>query len=73
MSCHNSFGNEPMNVREIVRMIEQDGWHLKRTNGSHRIYRHDTKPGIVVMSYHRLSDEVKKGTAHSILKQAGLK
>ena len=36
-----------MKYRDMIRLIEADGWVLARTNGSHRIYKHPTKPGIV--------------------------
>ncbi len=62
-----------MKVREIIRLIEDDGWKFYRQKGSHRIYKHSYKKGIVVVPNHGLSNDVKKGTENSILKQAGLK
>lgn len=59
-------------VREIIRRIEADGWYLVATRGSHRQYKHASKPGRVTVAGH-LSDEVAPGTLNSILKQAGLK
>jgi predicted RNA binding protein YcfA (HicA-like mRNA interferase family) len=59
-------------VKEIIRMVEESGWYLDRTKGSHRQYKHITKPGIVTI-LGKLSDDVKKGTENNILKQAGLK
>ncbi len=53
-------------------MVEESGWYLDRTKGSHRQYKHITKPGIVTI-LGKLSDDVKKGTENNILKQAGLK
>lgn len=35
---------------EIIRLIEQDGWVLKRTTGSHRHYAHPKKPGVVTVA-----------------------
>jgi predicted RNase H-like HicB family nuclease len=43
--CHNGL----MKVREAIRLIEDDGWYLKRIRGSHRQYRHAGKPGLVTM------------------------
>lgn len=60
-----------MKYKEIVRVIERDGWYWKRSSGSHRIYRHLEKPGIVVVAYHGAKD-IPEGTLKSILKQAGL-
>ena len=65
--------SKKMKYREIVEIIEGDGWHEVRQRGSHRAYKHKTKPGIVTIAYHRLSDDVPKGTLNSILKQAGVK
>ncbi len=53
-------------------MVEESGLYLDRTKGSHRQYKHITKPGIVTIPG-KLSDDVKKGTENNILKQAGLK
>jgi len=62
-----------MKYREIVKMVENDGWYQVRQKGSHRAYKNDKKPGIVTIAYHRIGDEVSPGTLNSILKQAGLK
>ena len=61
-----------MKVREIIRMLEQDGWFLVTTEGSHRQFKHPTKPGRVTVSG-GLGDEMPKGTLASVLRQAGLK
>jgi predicted RNA binding protein YcfA (HicA-like mRNA interferase family) len=58
--------------REIVRLIEEDGWQLSRQRGSHRQYSHPTKPGKMTIAGHPNKD-VPKGTAANILRQAGLK
>jgi predicted RNA binding protein YcfA (HicA-like mRNA interferase family) len=59
-------------VREAIKMIETDGWYLARTRGSHRQFKHPTKPGLVTIAGHPGVD-IPKGTLNSILKQAGLK
>jgi predicted RNA binding protein YcfA (HicA-like mRNA interferase family) len=59
-------------VRDIINLIEKDGWYLVRTRGSHRQYKHPTKTGLVTVPG-KLSDELAPGTLNSILKQAGLK
>jgi predicted RNA binding protein YcfA (HicA-like mRNA interferase family)/predicted RNase H-like HicB family nuclease len=61
-----------MKVREVIKMLEADGWHLVRTRSSHRQFKHPAKPGKVTVPGH-LNDEVKPGTLSSILRQAGLK
>ena len=58
-------------VRDAIRLVEQEGWRLVRTRGSHRHYRHAEKPGLVTIAG-RMSKELAPGTWSSILKQAGL-
>jgi predicted RNA binding protein YcfA (HicA-like mRNA interferase family) len=59
-------------VREILAMVEADGWYLVTIRGSHRQFRHALKPGRVTIAG-KPSDDVAPGTLNSILKQAGLK
>jgi predicted RNA binding protein YcfA (HicA-like mRNA interferase family) len=61
-----------MKVREIIELIEADGWHLVATKGSHRQYKHPRKTGRVTIAG-KPSHDLKPGTLNSILKQAGLK
>ena len=61
-----------MKVRDVIKLIEQDGWFWERTKGSHRQYRHQVKHGTVTIAGHP-SDDVPRGTLNSVLKQAGLK
>ncbi|MBV9865421.1 MAG: type II toxin-antitoxin system HicA family toxin [Abitibacteriaceae bacterium] len=61
-----------MKVRDIIKVIEQDGWYLDRTKGSHRQFKHADKRGLVTVPGH-LGDDLAPGTLNSILKQAGLK
>jgi predicted RNA binding protein YcfA (HicA-like mRNA interferase family) len=58
-----------MKVREIIKLIEADGWYLAVTKGSHRQYKHSTKPGRVTIAGHP-GDDLAPGTLNSILKQA---
>ncbi|MBV9819064.1 MAG: type II toxin-antitoxin system HicA family toxin [Solirubrobacterales bacterium] len=51
--------------------MEDDGWELARQRGSHRHYAHPTKPGRVTVAGHGNQD-VPRGTAANILRQAGL-
>ena len=53
-------------------MIAEDGWYLARTRGSHRQFKHRTKPGLVTVAG-KHGDDIAPGTLNSILKQAGLK
>ena len=55
-----------------MKLIEEDGWYLDRTRGSHRQYKHPSKRGLVTIAG-KPSDELAPGTKNSILKQAALK
>ncbi|MBI1375221.1 MAG: addiction module toxin, HicA family [Phycisphaera sp.] len=61
-----------MTIREVIRLLEDDGWYHVRTRGSHRQYKHPTKPGRVTVPG-KLADRLAPGTLNSVLKQAGLK
>jgi predicted RNA binding protein YcfA (HicA-like mRNA interferase family) len=61
-----------MKVKEVIQLIEADGWYLARTRGSHRQFKNPDKPGLVTVPG-KLSDDLAPGTLDSILKQAGLK
>jgi predicted RNA binding protein YcfA (HicA-like mRNA interferase family) len=61
----------PLKVREIIRMIETDGWELVGTRGSHRQYKHPIKPGRVTIAG-KPSRDLPPGLERSILRQAGL-
>ena len=61
-----------MKVAELVRLLEENGWRLARTRGSHRQYKNANKPGPVTVAG-KLSLDVPAGTLNAILKQAGLK
>ena len=60
-----------MKVRDVIRILLEDGWFLVATRGSHRQYKHPTKPGRVTVSG-KPSDDLAPGTLDSILKQARL-
>jgi predicted RNA binding protein YcfA (HicA-like mRNA interferase family) len=62
----------PMKVKELIALLEADGWFLVRTKGSHRQFHHPTKRGTVTVSG-KQSVEVPPGTLNSALRQAGLK
>ena len=61
-----------LKFRNVIMMIERDGWRLVRTTGSHRQYKHPNKPGTVTVAG-KPNLDVPRGTLNSILKQAGLK
>jgi predicted RNA binding protein YcfA (HicA-like mRNA interferase family) len=61
-----------MKIKAIIKILENDGWYLSRTKGSHRQFKHSIKSGLVTVSG-KFSDEMAIGTQISIFKQAGLK
>jgi predicted RNA binding protein YcfA (HicA-like mRNA interferase family) len=61
-----------MKVRDVLKLIEDDGWYQVAQKGSHRQFKHPSKSGRVTVAGH-LSQEMDKGTLNSVLKQAGLK
>jgi len=50
-----------MKVRDVLRMIEQDGWFLVATRGSHRQFKHLSKAGRVTVAG-KPSDDLAPGT-----------
>lgn len=61
-----------MKVSNILRMLREDGWYLASTRGSHRQFKHPSKPGRVTV-VGKPSDDLAPGTLISILKQSGMK
>ncbi len=61
-----------MKVKELIEVLESDGWFLVRTKGSHRQFHHPTKKGTVTVAG-KPSIDMPPGTLNSALKQAGLK
>lgn len=59
-------------VKHLVKLVEEVGWYLERMKGSHRQFKHATRPGIVTIPGKPKAD-VRRGTLNSVLKQAGLK
>jgi predicted RNA binding protein YcfA (HicA-like mRNA interferase family) len=59
-------------VKDIIKLIEKDGWVLVPTRGSHRQFHHPTKPGTVTIAGKENID-MPPGTFNNVLKQAGLK
>jgi predicted RNA binding protein YcfA (HicA-like mRNA interferase family) len=59
-----------MNSKELIRILEQDGWRLVAAKGSHYQYKHLTKKGRVTVPHPKR--DIPIGTISSILKQANL-
>jgi len=61
-----------LKVREVIRILEKDGWRWHRTRGSHRHFLHPKKSGKVTVPG-KPGDDMRPATFNSIMKQAGLK
>ena len=64
-----------MKVRDLIKLLEKDGWVLDRTK-KHKVYEHPTKVtlnGRPLTVPNHLNEELAAGTLNGILKNAGLK
>ncbi len=61
-----------MKVRDVLSLLNEHGWYLIATKGSHRQYKHPIKAGRVTVSG-KPNDDLPQGTMNSILRQAELK
>lgn len=59
-------------VKEVIRMLEDDGWYLHTQRGSHRQYKHPTKSGKVTVNQ-KPNETIDQEILNSIWKQAGWK
>lgn len=57
--------------KDLIKMLEQNGWQLVGVRGDHHKFKHPTQPGQVIVPHPR--KDMPKGTASAIIKQAGLK
>ena len=60
-----------MKVRDILKLLADDGWTVVRTRGSHRQLKHPMKKGTVTVAG-KSSLEIPVGTLKSIYKQSQL-
>ena len=56
--------------KDIIRVLEKEGFVLDRIKGSHHIYYHPETGRRAVIPFHK--KDLPKGTLHEILKQAGI-
>ncbi len=63
---------DAVKIRDIIKLIEKDGWYKVSQEGSHRQYKHSQKKGRVTIAGHP-GDDIPIGTLNSVLKMAGLK
>ncbi len=55
---------------ELIRLVERDGWVLRRVRGSHHQFKHPEKPGLVTIPHPK--KDMPQGTVRNILRQAGI-
>lgn len=61
-----------MKIREVIRLLHEDGWYLVNQEGSHRQFKHPTKPGRVTVAG-KPGETLHPKTLASVLRQAKLK
>ena len=59
-------------VRDVLKLLRQDGWEQVRMKGSHRQFRHPEKSGTVTVAG-KSGVDIPIGTLKNIFKQAKLK
>jgi len=59
-----------MTYKEVIKLIEDDGWYLDRQKGSHRQYKHPVKNGLVTIAHHGITQKVAPKMLNSIMSQA---
>jgi len=60
-----------MDSRKVIKLLEEDGWEISRTRGSHHQLKHKIKPGLVTVPHPK--KDIPMGTLRSIARQAGIK
>jgi predicted RNA binding protein YcfA (HicA-like mRNA interferase family) len=61
-----------MRVREVVRLLKEQGWVEMRSKGSHRHFKHPDRASVITVPGNE-GKELAPGTLNDILKKAGLK
>lgn len=59
-------------IRDILKLLKEDGWVEVSTRGSHRQFKHPAKKGRVTVDG-KSSDDVSMDNWYSMLRQAGLR
>ena len=60
-----------MKIREVLKVLQRDGWTIDRIRGSHRQLRHPTKKGTVTVAGN-MNEDINPKTLKSIWRQAQL-
>ena len=59
-----------MTSTDLMRDLRQAGWVLDRVNGSHHVFKHTERPGIVVVPHPK--KDLGLGLVKAIRRQAGI-
>ena len=59
-----------MKSANLIRLLNTDGWTLDRVRGSHHVFKHPAKVGIIVVPHPK--KDLGTGLVRAILKQAGI-
>lgn len=62
---------ERMTVKEVMALLKAAGWYEAGQTGSHRKFRHPTRPGFVIVAIH--GGDIPTGTLRAIEKQSGVR
>ncbi len=61
-----------MKAREVMKMLEAEGWKLTRVTGSHHVYKRGLGE-LISMPIHGMNKELSPGVYAEIAKKAGWK
>jgi predicted RNA binding protein YcfA (HicA-like mRNA interferase family) len=61
----------PVTGKQLLRILEAQGWYVKRIRGSHHILRHAAIPDALPVPIHG-NQPIKRGTLGNILRTAGI-
>ncbi|MGC2423949.1 MAG: type II toxin-antitoxin system HicA family toxin [Nitrospirota bacterium] len=59
-----------MKTREIIKLLENDGWYQVDSKGGHRQFKHPTKSGRVTVPFHGGNEYLPAYLVANILRQA---
>jgi hypothetical protein len=60
-----------MNSKELIKVLEKDGWVLRGSKGSHHVFNHPHKVGHITVPHPK--KDLGIGLIQKLLKQAGMK
>jgi predicted RNA binding protein YcfA (HicA-like mRNA interferase family) len=60
-----------MNSKELIKVLEKDGWVLRGSKGSHHVFNHPHKAGHITVPHPK--KDLGIGLVQKLLKQAEMK